>query len=52
MGVSALLFDMVAKITALLPSLQAIVNNVDYFCRIIFLDGEVKHERVEPKIGE
>jgi tRNA G18 (ribose-2'-O)-methylase SpoU len=37
MGVSALLFAMAAKITALLPSLQAIVHNVDYFCRIISL---------------
>ena len=36
MGVSALLFAMAAKITALVPSLQAIVHNVDYFCGIIF----------------
>ncbi len=36
MGVSVLLFAMAAKITALVSSLQAIVHNVDYFCRIIF----------------
>jgi hypothetical protein len=50
MGVSALLFAMAAKITALVPSLQAIVHNVDYFCRIIFYDGEAKHERAEQEI--
>jgi len=50
--VSALLFDMVAKITALAASLQGIVNNVDYFCRIIFSDAEIKHEWVEPKIDK
>jgi tRNA G18 (ribose-2'-O)-methylase SpoU len=53
MGVSALLFAMAAKITALLPSLQAIVQNVDYFCRIISLMEKLSMSGLNRKsVGE